>query len=112
MPERAIDKPFRMSVNDVYKGTGAHFCISGRIESGHLCVNDKILVCPSKEQAHVKQIAVDEVPCNTVFAGDQVSVTLTGIDAANISVGNILSDLYHPVPLATKIKSRIVVFNM
>jgi elongation factor 1 alpha-like protein len=111
-PERAIDKPFRMSVNDVYKGTGSGFCISGRIESGHLCVNDKILVCPSKEQAQVKHITVDELPCNTVFAGDQVSVTLSGIDSANVSVGYILSDLYHPVPLATKIKARIVVFNI
>lgn len=111
-PERSIDKPFRMSVNDVFKGTGSGYCISGKIESGVLCVNDKILVCPSKEQAQVKNIAVDELPCNTAFAGDQVSVTLSGVDTSNIAIGYILSDIHDPVPLATKIRARIVVFNI
>uniref|UniRef100_A0A182QBA3 Tr-type G domain-containing protein n=1 Tax=Anopheles farauti TaxID=69004 RepID=A0A182QBA3_9DIPT len=111
-PERAIDKPFRMSVADIFKGTGSGFCLSGRIESGMVCVNDKMLVCPSKEQAVVKNITIDELPQQTAFAGDQVSLTLANIDVNNISVGYILSDIYHPVPLATRILARIVVFNI
>lgn len=111
-PARSIDKPFRMSVSDIFKGTGSGFCISGRIESGVICVNDKVLVCPSKEQAVVKNIAIDEVQYTTCFAGDQVSITLANIDIANISVGYILSDIYNPIPLATRIRARIVVFNV
>ena len=101
-----------MSVSDIYKGTGSGFCLSGRIASGHVCVNDKILVCPSKEQGQVKNLTIDELPINTAFAGDQVSVTLSGIDASNVSVGSILSELSNPVPLATKIQVRIIVFNV
>uniref|UniRef100_A0A336MLD5 CSON003262 protein n=1 Tax=Culicoides sonorensis TaxID=179676 RepID=A0A336MLD5_CULSO len=112
IPDRPIDKPFRMSINDIYKGAGSGFCVSGRIESGVLCINDKILVCPCKEQATVKNISMDEIPQNTVFAGDQVSVTLFGVDITNVSVGNILSDIYRPVPLATRIRARIIVFNI
>uniref|UniRef100_A0A2M4A8K3 Putative elongation factor 1 alpha n=1 Tax=Anopheles triannulatus TaxID=58253 RepID=A0A2M4A8K3_9DIPT len=111
-PERAIDKPFRMSVADIFKGTGSGFCICGRIESGAVCTNDKVLVCPSKEQAIVKGITIDELPQPTAFAGDQVSLTLANVDVSNIAVGYILSDLYHPVPLATRILARIVVFNI
>lgn len=111
-PERAIDKPFRMSVTDVYKGTGSGFCLSGRIASGHIYVNDKILVSPSKEQGQAKMITIDDVPVNTAFAGDQVSVTLSGFDASNVSIGSILSDVATPVPLATKIQVRIIVFNV
>uniref|UniRef100_A0A182JYR2 Tr-type G domain-containing protein n=1 Tax=Anopheles christyi TaxID=43041 RepID=A0A182JYR2_9DIPT len=111
-PERAIDKPFRLSVADIFKGTGSGFCLCGRIESGMVCVNDKVLVCPSKEQAVVKNITIDELPQQTAFAGDQVSLTLANIDINNISVGYILSDIYHPVPLATRILARIVVFNI
>lgn len=77
-----------------------------------VCVNDKVLVCPSKEQAVVKNITIDELPQQTAFAGDQVSLTLANIDINNISVGYILSDIYHPVPLATRILARIVVFNI
>lgn len=101
-----------MSVSDVYKGTTSGYCLSGRIASGHVCVNDKILVCPSKEQGQVKNITIDDVPVNSAFAGDQISVTLTGFDASLVSVGSILSELSNPVPLATKIQVRIIVFNV
>lgn len=112
IPERAIDKPFRMSINDVFKGAGSGFCVSGRIESGVLCVNDKVLVCPSKETAQIKNLAMDDMPQNTVFAGDQVAVTLSGIDMTNVSVGYIICDIQNPVPLATRIRARIVVFSV
>jgi elongation factor 1 alpha-like protein len=101
-----------MSISDVYKGTGSGFCLSGRIASGVLCVNDKALVSPSKEQGQVKYITIDELPVNTAFAGDQVSVTLAGFDASNVSIGSILSDLANPVPLGTKIQVRLIVFNV
>ncbi|XP_055547828.1 protein HBS1 [Wyeomyia smithii] len=111
-PERLIDKPFRMSVADIFKGTGSGFCISGRIISGMVCVNDKVLICPSKEQAIIKSISMDEVQYTTCFAGDQVSLTLANVEMANIAIGFLLGDIYNPIPLATRIRARIVVFNI
>lgn len=112
IPERAIDKPFRMSINDVFKGLSSGFCVSGRIESGVLCQNDKVLICPAKETATVKTILMDEIPTNTVFAGDQVTLTLAGIDVANLAVGGIVSEIARPVPMTMKFRARIVVFNV
>uniref|UniRef100_A0A1Q3F5M6 Putative translation elongation factor ef-1alpha n=1 Tax=Culex tarsalis TaxID=7177 RepID=A0A1Q3F5M6_CULTA len=111
-PERSVDKPFRMSISDIFKGTGSGFCISGRIEAGVVCVNDRVLVCPSKEQAVVKNITIDELQYTTCFAGDQVSITLANVEAANMAIGFILSDIHAPIPLATRIRARIVVFNI
>lgn len=111
-PERAIEKPFRMSVCDVFKGTGSGFCVSGRIETGVLCVNDKILVGTTREQCQVKTLAMDDIAQTSVFAGDQVCVTLSGIDMTNMLVGYILCDLLNPIPLATRFRARIVVFNV
>ena len=85
---------------DIFKGTGSGFCLCGRIESGMVCVNDKVLVCPSKEQAVVKNITIDELPQQTAFAGDQVSLTLANIDINNISVGYILSNSNKTPPAA------------
>lgn len=101
-----------MSISDVYKGTGSGFCLSGRIESGHVCVNDKVLVCPSKEAGQVKNITIEEMPVNTAFAGDQISITLSNVDVNNISVGSVISEIAHTIPLATKIEARIIVFNV
>ncbi|XP_064546332.1 protein HBS1 [Drosophila montana] len=112
VPERAIDRPLRMSVSDIYKGTGSGFCISGRIETGALCVNDKVLVGASREQAQVKSLSMDELTQTTVFAGDQISVTLAGIDISNITVGCIICDPQMPIPVTTRFQCRIIVFNV
>lgn len=112
IPERSIDRPFRMSVSDIFKGTGAGLCISGRIETGVLCVNDKVLVGPSREQAQVKGLSIDDASKLTVFAGDQVSVTLSGVDINTINVGCIICDPQNPIPVTTRFQSRILVFNV
>lgn len=112
IPERSIDKAFRMSVTDIFKGTGSGFCISGRIETGVICVNEKILIGPSREQAQVKTILIDDMSKQTAFAGDQVSLILSGVDMNTISIGTILCDIQNPIPIATRIEVRLLVFNI
>lgn len=112
-PERSVEKPFRMSVADIFKAGGSSTSsVSGKIESGVLAVGDRIVVCPLKEPATVKAIAMDEVPTKVAFAGDQVSVTLSGIDINTITVGSILSDMNKVVPVTNRFRCRIVVFNV
>ena len=41
-------------MNDIFKGTGSGFCISGRIETGMFQVGDKVLVQPQNESALIK----------------------------------------------------------
>ncbi|XP_017127200.1 HBS1-like protein [Drosophila elegans] len=112
IPERAIDRPLRMSVSDIYKGTGSGFCISGRVETGVLCLNDKVLVGASREQAQVKSLTMNEFPQTSVFAGDQVSVTLPALDINNVTVGCIICDPQTPIPVTTRFQARIIVFNV
>lgn len=54
VPERPVSKPLRISVNDIYKGTGSGFCITGRVETGFVRSGDKVLVLPQNETALVK----------------------------------------------------------
>ncbi|XP_031356184.1 HBS1-like protein isoform X2 [Photinus pyralis] len=111
-PERPVAKPFRFSINDVFKSTGSNFCVSGRVETGTLCLGERVLVCPSRELATVKGLSIEEVSQQTVFAGDQVSVTLSGIDIQNVSIGYILCLPQNPVQIASNFQARIVVFNV
>ncbi|CAH1159426.1 unnamed protein product [Phyllotreta striolata] len=111
-PERPVSKPFRLSINDIFKGTGTSFCVSGRVENGTLSVGDKILVCPSRESAVVKSLWIEEASKSVVFAGDQVTVALSGVEMQNVSVGNVLCDALRPVQVAMKFRARIVVFDV
>lgn len=94
------------------QGTGTSFCVSGRVETGTLSAGDKVLVCPNREYAVVKSLAIEESSKTIVFAGDQVIATLSGIEMQNVSVGNILCDPQRPVQVAMKFQARIVVFNV
>lgn len=60
----------------------------------------------------MKNILVDEIPVTSAFAGDQVSITLSGFDASLVSIGSVLSELSNPVPITLKIRVRILVFNV
>lgn len=53
-PERPIDKPFRFSVNDIFKNVGSGFSVSGHMETGMVSVGDKVVVLPRNESAVVK----------------------------------------------------------
>ncbi|XP_018325494.1 HBS1-like protein [Agrilus planipennis] len=110
--ERPILKPLRFSVNDVFKGTGSGFCVSGKVETGSLSVGDKVLICPSREVASVKGLLTDDSPKQVVYAGDQAQVTLSGIEMQNVSVGNIICDPQNPVHVTTKFQARVVIFNI
>ena len=51
---RQMDKPFRLSVADVFKGMGSGFSAVGRIASGSVQAGDKLQVMPSGDIPTVK----------------------------------------------------------
>ncbi|XP_040076552.1 HBS1-like protein isoform X2 [Ixodes scapularis] len=111
-PERPVSKPFRLCVSDVFKGMGSGFCVSGRIDAGGISNGDRVLVMPVGEQGSVKGITIDDMPTPRAFAGDQVALTLSGVDIINVAVGSFLCDPSAPIRVGTHIQCRVVVFNV
>ncbi|CAK9803564.1 Protein HBS1 [Anthophora plagiata] len=109
-PERPINKPFRFSVNDIFKGTGSGFCVSGHVETGMVSLGDKVLVLPRNEVAVIKGLQVDDISVTNAFAGDHVSLTLSGFDQQNVGIGDIICNPQNPVPVTTCFQAHIVVF--
>jgi len=111
-PERAISKPLRMCISDVYKSTGSGFSIVGRVETGQMRVGDKVLVQPQGEVAQIKNIEIDEMSQTFGIAGDFISVSLTGFDAQTIYAGCVMCDPSFPMPVTSVLEARVVVFNV
>ncbi|XP_032683269.1 HBS1-like protein isoform X2 [Odontomachus brunneus] len=109
-PERPVNKPFRFSVNDIFKGTGSGFCVSGHVETGMVSLGDKVLILPRNEIAIVKGMQSDEVSTANVFAGDHVALTLAGIEQQNVSIGDVICNPQNPVPVTTCFQAHVVVF--
>ncbi|EGI71126.1 PREDICTED: HBS1-like protein [Acromyrmex echinatior] len=109
-PERPINKSFRFSVNDIFKGTGSGFCVSGHVETGMVSLSDKVLVLPQNEIAVVKGLQSDEASTANAFAGDHVALTLAGIEQQNVGIGDIICNPQNPVPITTCFQAHVVIF--
>ena len=111
-PARLIEKPFRMAASDVFKpNTGSGLAVAGRIESGFVMANDKVLVQPLNEIATVKTIEnSDGVPVmeGISFAGEHVSLVLASIDRADaVSAGSVIVDPVSPLPVTKHFRAKV-----
>jgi len=111
-PDRAMDKPFRLSIADIFKGQAAGFSVAGRVESGFVTKDDKVLISPLNEVGVVKSVVVDCVPGWQGFAGDHVTIGMVGPDITSLAPGMVLSDPGNPVTVTARFQARIVVFNI
>uniref|UniRef100_W5NH94 HBS1-like protein n=1 Tax=Lepisosteus oculatus TaxID=7918 RepID=W5NH94_LEPOC len=111
-PKRAVDKPFRLCVSDVFKDQGSGFCVTGKIEAGYIQTGDRILAVPPNETCTVKGISLHDEPIDWAAAGDHVSLTVTGMDIIKIKVGCVFCDPKEPIKACTRFRARILLFNI
>lgn len=114
-PGRPVSKPFRLCITDIYRATGVGtgtVSVAGRIDCGGIEVNERVMLRPSNDQVTVKSIQNENVNVTSAFAGDNVTLNMLGVDPAHLFVGNVVCDPDYPIPCATVIQARIIIFNI
>jgi elongation factor Tu len=92
-PERDVDKPFLMPVEDVFSITGRGTVATGRIERGVLKLNDEIEIVGIVEEpmkSVVTGIEMFRRLLDQGQAGDNAGILLRGIDKEQIQRGMVL----------------------
>ncbi len=111
VPEQPIDKPLRLPIQDVYSITGIGTVPVGRIETGILKVNDKIVFMPSKTEGEVKSIEMHHEQVQEARPGDNIGFNVRGAGKKDIKRGDVAC---HPNNLAKPVKeftAQIIVLN-
>ncbi|MBL9189492.1 MAG: elongation factor Tu [Opitutaceae bacterium] len=92
-PVREMDKPFLMSVEDVFSITGRGTVATGRIERGVIKVNDSVEIVGLKDTvvSVVTGIEMFRKLLDSGQAGDNVGILLRGIDKEGIERGQVLA---------------------
>ncbi|CAO3640610.1 unnamed protein product [Cunninghamella blakesleeana] len=114
-PTRLVNKPFRMSVTDFFKGgigSGRDVSVGGSIDSGHVQIGEQVMVVPGNEIGIIKAIQVNEESTTWGAAGDSVLMSISGLDILNLSTGCVLCNPLEPVPVTTTFTAQIVVFDI
>ena len=93
MPERKLDKPFLMPVEDVFSITGRGTVATGRIEQGIVHINDPLELVGIKDT--VKTVCTGVEMFRKLLdegqAGDNVGLLLRGIDKERVERGMVLA---------------------
>ena len=92
-PERDNDKPFLMSIEDVFTITGRGTVVTGRVERGQLKLNDEVEIVgikPTKKTV-VTGIEMFRKQLDYAEAGDNAGVLLRGISREEVERGQVLA---------------------
>ena len=108
----ALDKPLRMTIADVFRGSVQNpLSISGRIEAGSLQVGDQLLTMPSGESATIRSLEVDEDPSDWAVAGQNVVLNLANIDPVHLRSGDVICHPSSPIKNITSFTTKVLAFE-
>ncbi|MBS1903145.1 MAG: elongation factor Tu [Bacteroidetes bacterium] len=92
-PERAVDKPFLMSVEDVFSITGRGTVGTGRVERGRVKVGDEVELVGlgHQKKSVVTGVEMFRKEMEDAMAGDNVGILLRGVEKTEIERGMVIA---------------------
>lgn len=112
-PNRPIDKPFLMPIEDVFTITGRGTVATGRVERGEVKVGDAVEIvglADKPKETTVTGVEMFRKILDLAEAGDNIGALLRGIDRKDVERGQVLAKpgSIHP---HTKFKAQVYVLT-
>jgi elongation factor Tu len=111
-PERDVDKPFLMAVEDVFSITGRGTVATGRIERGKVKVGETVELVGIRDTRNTTVTGVEmfQKTLDEGMAGDNVGLLLRGIQKADVQRGMVLAKPGSITP-HTKFESEVYILK-
>ena len=112
-PERPVDQPFLMPIEDVFTITGRGTVVTGRVERGTVKLQDEVEIVglsTEKKKSVVTGVEMFRKLLDQAEAGDNIGVLLRGIEKKDVERGQVLAKpgTVHP---HTKFKAEVYVLT-
>jgi elongation factor Tu len=93
LPERAVDKPFQMPIEDVFTISGRGTVVTGRIERGVIKIGDEVEIVGIRDtrKTVVTGVEMFNKTLDDGMAGDNVGCLLRGIEKKEVERGQVLA---------------------
>jgi elongation factor 1-alpha len=111
VPQRPVDKPLRIPIEDVYSITGVGTVPVGKVESGVLKVNDVVVFEPSGVKGEVKSIEMHHQSVPQALPGDNIGFNVRGVSKTDIKRGDVVGHPNNPPTVAKEFTAQIVVLQ-
>jgi elongation factor Tu len=93
-PERDVDKPFLMPIEDIFSITGRGTVVTGRVERGKMSLQDAVEIVgirPQIQKTVVTGIEMFRKLLDEAQAGDNVGLLLRGIQKEDVERGQVIA---------------------
>lgn len=115
VPDKPVDLPLRLPIQDVYSITGIGVVPVGRVETGVMKIGDKVMVVPAREgtgvTGEVKSIEMHHEQVKEAEPGDNIGFSVRGIGKKDIARGDVLGRVDNPPTVVTEFTAQIFVLN-
>ncbi len=111
VPEKPINKPLRLPIQDVYSITGIGTVPVGRVETGIMKPGDKVTFMPANATGEVKSIEEHHEEIPKAEPGDNVGFNVRGVGKDDIRRGDVCGPADEPPTVAETFTARIIVLD-
>ncbi|MCE4610562.1 MAG: translation elongation factor EF-1 subunit alpha [Desulfurococcales archaeon] len=108
-PEKPVDKPLRIPIQNVYSIPGAGTVPVGRVETGVLKVGDKVVFMPPGVVGEVRSIQMHYQDLPKAEPGDNIGFAVRGVSRSDIRRGDVAGHLDKPPTVAEEFTARVIV---
>jgi len=110
-PEKPIDLPLRIPVQDVYSISGVGTVPVGRVETGVLRKGDKVVFEPAGVGGEVKSIEMHHEEIPEAVPGDNIGFNVRGVSKNDLRRGDVCGHPDKPPTVADEFTAQIVVLQ-
>src|SRR5438477_7938500 len=112
MPQREVDKPFLMPIEDVFSISGRGTVVTGRVDRGKVKVGEEVEIVGFKptEKKVVTGVEMFRKLLDEGTAGDNIGVLLRGVEKDDVERGQVLAKPGSIKP-HTKFKGKVYILS-
>mgnify|MGYP001572089119 CR=1 FL=1 len=115
LPEKPTNLPLRMPIQDAYEIKGIGTVPVGKIETGIMRQNQKIIILPGRTgkgiEGEVKTIEMHHEVLSEAEPGDNVGVNIRGIGKKDVARGDVLCDIKDQPKVVDEFVAQIAVIS-
>lgn len=112
LPQRPVDKPLRLPLQDVYKIGGIGTVPVGRVETGTIKAGMVVNFCPAGISTEVKSVEMHHEVVPSGQPGDNVGFNVKNVSIKDIRRGHVTSDTKNdPAKEAGSFITQVIIIN-
>ena len=111
VPDKPVNLPLRIPVQDVYTITGVGTVPVGRVETGKMKKGDTVIFNPPAVKGEVKTIEMHHEEIEEAIPGDNIGWNVRGISRTEIRRGDVCGHVDNPPTIVDEFTAQIVVLQ-